>query len=218
MSETQAVQDTTKAAGSSQDTTVAAQQGQVDTKVDPVIDAKVADSSGNEPAKKQSDEGKAGQEAPKEYTLDLPENSQLDASAVDRIASFAKERGLTKDQAQELLSMESNAVSKFAEAQAEQVKVRVDGWKADVKLDKELGGEAYEKNVELAKRVVERFATEDFKKALNETGLGNHPELVRVFFKIGKSMAEDQLVIPGSQTGPKNRSVEDFLYGNKQNN
>jgi len=217
MSETQAVQDTTKAAGSSQDTTVAVQQGQVEAKAAPVVDAKAADSSGNEPAKKQSSESKDEQEALKEYTLELPENSQLDASAVERIASFAKERGLTKDQAQELLSIESDAVSKFAEAQAEQVNLKVESWKADVKQDKELGGEAYEKNVELAKRVVERFATEDFKKALNETGLGNHPELVRIFFKIGKSMAEDQLVIPGSQTGPKNRSVEDFLYGNKQN-
>lgn len=225
MSEVQAAQDTTKAAGSSQDQSVAAAPvapaAQEPTKVEASApDAKVeakADSSGNEPAKQeQKAESKDAQGAPEKYDLKLPEKSALDASAIERIAAYAKEQGLTNEEAQGLLEIESEAVSRYAQAQAEQVKSKVEGWKADVRKDKEIGGEAFEKNVELAKRVVERFASEDFKKALNETGLGNHPELVRVFFKIGLAMADDSLVQSGAQIGPKSRDVADLLYGNKQ--
>lgn len=214
MSDQQAAQETPQAAGGSEVTNApAAPVSQEPAKVEAV-------NSGNEPAKQEKpSDDKAVAAAPKEYTLALPEESPLDDSAVQRIAAEAKERGLTQEQAQELLNRESEAVSGYAKAQSEAFKQAVDGWKSQIENDKELGGAEYAKNAELAKRVVDRFATEEFKKALNETGFGNHPELFRVFFKIGKAMAEDQLVMPGAQQSPKQRSVEDLLYGNtKQQN
>ena len=42
------------------------------------------------------------------------------------------------------------------------------------------------------------FATPELKKALNETGFGNHPELVRLFVKIGKSLSEDSFTTKGA--------------------
>jgi hypothetical protein len=216
MSEQQAAQVTPQAAGGSEVTAPVVEQANATQSQEP---AKTASANSGEPAKKETaSESKEGSAAPKEYTLTLPENSPLDDSAVERIAAKAKERGLTPEQAQELLNHESDAVSGYAQAQSEAFKQAVESWKATIENDKELGGADYAKNAELAKRVVDRFATEDFKKALNETGFGNHPELFRVFFKIGKAMAEDQLVMPGAQQAPKQRSVEDLLYGNNNNN
>jgi hypothetical protein len=216
MSEQQAVQETPQAAGGSE---VTAQVTAQTVAAQPQEPAKAASANSGESAKKENaSEGKDSSAAPKEYTLTLPDESPLDDSAVERIAAKAKERGLTSEQAQELLNHESEAVSGYAKAQSEAFKQAVDSWKTAIESDKELGGADYAKNAELAKRVVDRFATEDFKKALNETGFGNHPELFRVFFKIGKAMAEDQLVMPGAQQAPKQRSVEDLLYGNNNNN
>jgi hypothetical protein len=216
MSEQQAAQDTPKAAGSSEVTTPVVEPVNATQSQEP---AKTASANSGEPAKTEiASEKKEEVAAPKEYTLKLPEDSPLDDGAVERIAAKAKERGLTTEQAQELLNHESEAISSYAKAQSEAFKQAVDGWKSTIENDKELGGADYAKNAELAKRVVDRFATEDFKKALNETGFGNHPELFRVFFKIGKAMAEDQLVMPGAQQAPKQRSVEDLLYGNNNNN
>ena len=42
------------------------------------------------------------------------------------------------------------------------------------------------------------FATPALKAALNETGFGNHPELVRLFVKIGKSLSEDSFTTKGA--------------------
>lgn len=216
MSEQQAVQETPKAAGGSE---VTAQVTEQAIAAQPQEPAKAASANSGEPAKQENaSEVKDSTATSKEYTLKLPDESPLDDSAVERIAAKAKERGLTTEQAQELLNHESEAISSYAKAQSEAFKQAVDGWKATIESDKELGGADYAKNAELAKRVVDRFATEDFKKALNETGFGNHPELFRVFFKIGKAMAEDQLVMPGAQQAPKQRSVEDLLYGNNNNN
>ncbi len=68
-------------------------------------------------------------------------------------------------------------------------------------------------NVELAKRVVDRFGTDPLKKSLSESGLGNHPELVRLLVRIGKSMSEDQLVIAGHKPSETKKSAADILFG-----
>ena len=54
------------------------------------------------------------------------------------------------------------------------------------------------------------FGTPELKTYLNDTGLGNHPDLVKAFVKIGKAMSEDGMV-DGSNQGQ--RSAAEVLYG-----
>ena len=157
--------------------------------------------------------GKTEAGAPEKYELKLPEGSTfLDAKALERTAAFAREQGLTNDEAQALLEREHEVVKTYAESQQAMATQSVQKWAEEAKADKEIGGEAFVKNAELAKRVVERYGTEAFKKALSDTGLGNHPELVRVFVRIAKSMSEDQLVLPKTAGGTK-RTPEEVFYG-----
>jgi len=153
---------------------------------------------------------------PQAYALKLPEGSPLEAAQLEKIASYAKEQGLSEEQAQKLVERESAAVSGFVESQKEIVKKQVDAWMADTKSDKEIGGDAFNQNVELAKRVVQKYGSPSLQQALNETGLGNHPELVRFCLRIGKSMADDQLVLPGAQSGGR-KSAEEIFYGSDTN-
>jgi hypothetical protein len=149
------------------------------------------------------------------FELKLPEGSLLEPKTVEEIAAFARERGFSQEQAQAVLEREGKAVSKFVEAQKATLTEQTALWLEDAKKDKELGGEAFEKNSELAKRVVHRFGSESLRKALDETGLGNHPELVRFCVRLGKAMKEDQLIVPGPQPGPK-RSAEELFYGKSE--
>ena len=151
--------------------------------------------------------------APEKYELKLPEGSKLDASHLERIAADAKARGLSQEDAQAEVERNSKAQEAFAKQQDEQVKVYLEKLATEAKADKEIGGEAFVKNSELAKRVVDRFGTEEFKKALNDSGLGNHPELIRVFHRIGKIMSEDQLVLPGTQQKSEKKPAAEVLYG-----
>lgn len=149
---------------------------------------------------------------PIKYDLKLPKDSMLNEGAVDEIAEFAKEQGLSNEQAQKLLDRENKAVKEYAESQVEGLKEKSSQWVEDVKNDKELGGENFNKNVELAHRALEKFGSKQLKETLNSSGLGSHPELVRVFSRIGKAMADDSIVNQGSE-GSKQKTAEEIMYG-----
>jgi hypothetical protein len=106
-------------------------------------------------------------------------------------------------------------VSDFHKGQLEGLKQKTEAWVAQAQQDTEIGGDAFKQNVELAHRALTKFAPEGFVKMLEQTGLGNHPDLVRTFFRIGKQMSEDQLIIPGAQAGGK-KSAEELFYGGNQ--
>lgn len=159
-------------------------------------------------------------EAPKEvqaevtFDLKLPEGSFLDAAHIEKVIAFAKSKGLSNEQAQEQLNKDAETVkAESHKAQMAQIEKNKTEWFKLAEGDKEIGGAVFKENAELAKRVVHKFATEPFIKALDETGLGNHPELIRVFARIGKEMGEDRLVIPSAQTSGK-KSVAEIFYPN----
>jgi len=49
--------------------------------------------------------------------------------------------------------------------------------------------------------------------ALDQTGMGNHPELVRTFAQIGKAISEDKIHMGNQSHGE--RSAADILYPNQ---
>lgn len=158
---------------------------------------------------------------PDKYDLKLPEGSPLKPESVEKIASFAKERGLSNEQAQAILQRDHEAQVSFAEANkpgtGSEWKARVQGWEQAALADKEIGGseEALKANAELGRRVVTKFFPESVSKFLSDTGFGSNPDIIRGFAKLGKMMSDDQLVIPGGSAGNK-RSMEDIFYGDSK--
>lgn len=151
---------------------------------------------------------------PEKYDLKLPEGSLLRAQDLEKIASLAKERGLSNEDAQKLVVTKDETYRELLSKQQEELKQKTQTeWINEGKNDKEIGGDAFQKNVEMAKRVVQKFGSESFQKTLSETGLGNHPELVRTFARIGKLMSEDQLVIGATGAVKTKKSAEEVLYG-----
>ena len=61
-------------------------------------------------------------------------------------------------------------------------------------LKKEWGEDGWKSNLVLAQRAIETLGDADFKKYLDDTGLGNHPSMINMFVKIGKAMGEDSFV------------------------
>lgn len=147
------------------------------------------------------------------YDLAVPEETSLTDTEVESLKSYAKEKGLSKDQAQELLNQRHEAkedlISRY---KSEQDTLRTQ-WLDAAKNDKEFGGQHFAQNVEFAKRSLEKFATPGIVEYLNQTGLGNNPEVIRLFYRIGKSMSNDSIVNPGSAGGPVTKPIEDVFYG-----
>lgn len=168
-----------------------------------------------EPAKTDEKVEVKDEKTEAELKLELPKDAVIDESAIERISSYAKEKGLTKDQAQELVQFENEAVKRFADSQKQAYEQQKESWKAKAIEDKEIGGEKFVENVALSNRVIKRFASEALIQELDKTGLGNYPELVRVFARIGKAMGEDRMVMSGSKA-PSPKSMEEVFYGSKE--
>ena len=149
---------------------------------------------------------------PEKYELKLPENTRLSPEFVDKVSLYAKEKQLTNEMAQEILNREAAAVDGYYNQHVQLFEKTVETWKQDAMKDPEIGGDGFTKNVELAHRALEKFSTPAFKDALETTGYGNHPELIRIFARIGKLMAEDRMVVPGAQTGGS-KTYEEIFYG-----
>jgi hypothetical protein len=146
------------------------------------------------------------------YELKLPEGSTLDKSAIEKVVSFAKEKGLSPEVAQSVLEREHLALDSYTKGLDAQFKATQEEWVKQIQSDKEIGGEKFKENIEIAHRAVKRFADEEFFKALDASGFGNHPGLVKVFARVGKLLAEDKAVIPGPQAGGR-VSMEEKFYG-----
>lgn len=149
---------------------------------------------------------------PEKYDLKLKEGSKLDAKHLEKISAFAKAKGLSNEDAQALLDHDEENFSEISATQEEEVKKVKESWLPASQNDKEIGGESFKANVEIAKRVVSRYGSDEFKSFLETTGFGNHPEVIRVFLRLGKAMTEDQLVVSSTPVGKK-KSTEEILYG-----
>lgn len=149
---------------------------------------------------------------PDKYDLKLPEGSPLSAAALERIRTQSKAEGLSNEQAQAVVDRELGAITSYVESERAAFEQRKSEWVGQIQSDKELGGEKFNENIELAKRVVTKFGSESLLKTLNDTGLGNHPELVRLLARVGKSMSNDTLHISKTPMEPTKKRPEDIFY------
>lgn len=144
--------------------------------------------------------------APEQYEdFTLPDGFEGEVS-FDGFKEAAKELNLTQEQAQKLADLHTGAIQQMQEQAAE----RVAQWAEDAKADKEIGGEKFDTSLQSAKNALTRFGNDGLTQFLEETGLGNHPEMIRAFAKIDAAISEDQLDDSGGQGGQ--RSVADKLY------
>lgn len=146
---------------------------------------------------------------PVEYALTLPEGSLLDAAVLERTAADARTQGLTNEQAQAVVNRISQEAAALAEAQlaayqpgGAAYEKLVDGWKEQTLADESLGKTPEERTATIQRghQVLQKYveAHPDQQDAingfLNDTGLGNHPAMVRVFAWLGRAMSETPVV------------------------
>lgn len=138
-----------------------------------------------------------------DYTFEMPEGIDLDKAGVDEFTAIAKELKLPKDAAEKLVGLE---VKRLQKAQQDHVTL-VESWAEQVKVDQEIGGDKLSENLAVARKAVDAFGSQALKDLLNSTGLGNHPEVVKAFFKAGKAISEDGFV----RGAPKSPATESDL-------
>ncbi|HFI7734314.1 TPA: peptidase [Escherichia coli] len=163
-------------------------------------DDKPAD--GDKPADKSDDKEQKPEGAPEKYEFKPAEGQELDTSALEQFEPIARELNLTNEQAQKMVDLYGTKIMPMVQQQqAEAWQKTTEQWAADVKADKEIGGDKLTANLSAAQRALEQFGDPELKEYLDSTGLGNHPALVKAFIKVGKAMSEDKVVTGGHESG-----------------
>lgn len=156
--------------------------------------------------------------APEEYDLVAPEGFTLNADAVAEFTPVAKELGLTNEGANKLIPV----AAKFAEqvraqvAQEQQdaiVQTRAD-WAKAALADPEVGGspEHHAEVKAVVGKFLDDFGGAEFRAWLDETGLGNHPQLLRTAYRAGQAISEESRVFRVDAAAPAPRSPEQVMY------
>jgi len=135
--------------------------------------------------------------APDAYAdFTMPEGVQMDATAVASFSTVARDLNLSQTAAQTMIDKMAPAM---ASRQAELLTQARTDWAAAATADKEFGGDSLQTNLAVAKQAMDQFGSPELRTLLNESGLGNHPEIIRAFYRAGKAISEDRFV--GGRSG-----------------
>lgn len=163
-------------------------------------------------AEPKGDDKKPVSAAPEKYEFTAGEGQELDKEAIAAFEPIAREIGLSNEQAQKIVDVYGSTIMpQLVKQQADEWQKQITGWAETVKADKD--GLGSDESIGHAQKALDQFGSPELKSYLVETGLGNHPELVRVFSKIGKAMSEDGFVSGSSENA---RSAADVLFGDSK--
>ena len=151
-------------------------------------------------AAETKDEGEKPEGAPEKYEWAAPEGVTLDESILGSLSEVAKELNLPQAAAQKLVD---KIAPVMAQRQAEQFEALRTEWRQASSSDQEFGGAKLTENMPLAKKAHDAFGTPEFRQLLEQTGMGNHPELIRTFYRAGKAISEDGLVSGSAPKAPR---------------
>jgi hypothetical protein len=160
-----------------------------------------------------ADDGKDG--VPKEYeAFALPEGVEMDTDMAEKISPLFKELGMTQDNAQRLVDFYADGVARVHNASIQAWADQQAEWQQASENDPEYGKGKYDASLVIAKSAVRELGGTALMKAIEETQMGSHPEVIRAFWKIGLAMKEDGVEI-GKAAGGRELTAAERIFPNQ---
>jgi hypothetical protein len=142
---------------------------------------------------KQSGDGNS--QAPEKYEIKVGEGIEMDQEALEKFTPVFKDLGLSNEGAQKLVDAYVPVMQEMAEKTRQKALTdynkMTDEWKQDTM--KQLGDSAKE-SLAVCSKAIDAFGSSKLRELLDETRLGNHPEMVNFMLKVGKTIKEDDFV------------------------
>lgn len=182
---------------------------QTTTEKDPTtrLGAGTEGAAGTQTGEQKKDGGEAGAQESTDLKLKFPEG--LDEKVQKTFTELAKKHGFKSESAQEALDFAVKFVTdREAETEAAVKSGReklLNEWVEAMRTDKEFGGADIKKNLDIANSAAMKFGGEELIKVLGRSGLNNHPDVVRAFYRIGKAISEDSI---RGTTGGEHQKME----------
>ena len=181
-------------------------------------------------------EGDKGQDdtVPEAYELkpfkvgegDQATEVQIDTALLEKITPGLKDAGVTQGQLEKLAPSVVPAIQEQVfKQQADDFAATRAEWAKEAQADPEIGGKNWKASLANAAKALDHFGapseikevdgkkqeTNPFRVLLNQSGLGEHPVMIRMFSKIGAAIAEDG-TFARSEGPVVKKSREEIMY------
>lgn len=162
-----------------------------------------------EPVSSADNTLQGGSESSAYEGVNLPEGFWAESPAYEAFKKLSAELKLSPEQFQHLVDFETTQARKQQEEATEEKRQILARWAEETKT---LYGCALEQELRFALRAADSFGGPELRTLLEETGLGNHPVIIRTLSQIGRAISED--VCPGGNpSAPEDKTFAEALYG-----
>ena len=100
----------------------------------------------------------------------------------------AKSVGLSQENAQKMFTAMYGEADNYVRRRTQEFAAQ---WAEQSKADPEFGSANFNQNMGQIATAYKQFATPELKQLLDASGLGNHPEVMRLFYRVGKALSQD---------------------------
>lgn len=146
----------------------------------------------------------ADEGAPEAYAdFKLPEGMPVDADFLDTTKAVFKEAGLSQEKAQKLVDLVVERDKRVEKAQFDQA----DAWAKEF-----MKSPSAKEDLAYAAKARE-FCTPGVREMLKDPRIGNNPEILATFAKIGRMLSEDSMVEAGARGGASEKSAAEVIFG-----
>ncbi|WP_320169527.1 endoprotease [Maridesulfovibrio sp.] len=145
--------------------------------------------------------------APEDYRIDYGLPGGVDPQIDSRFRNFAHENGISAELAQKLVDFSNQLETVRMEEQHYQV----EEWEKQLRAMPGWQGRNYSRNVGIARQALRTFASPELAELIGTSGYGNHPEVVKAFYKVGKRLSEDSY-LDSSRRTPRKKTIGEILY------
>lgn len=133
----------------------------------------------------------------------------LDDEAYATFGEVAKELNLSQEAAQKIINTMEPLLKRTVVKNAE-------SWASASRQDPEFGGSAFKQNMKAIKRAIDATASPALQQVLVASGLINHPEVLRHFYGLSKTLGDGRFVTTqGASEGADGGDPRNFYKGMK---
>lgn len=157
---------------------------------------------------------------PERYTLAL-EGFSIDPALVQNADPVLRNLGLSNDDANKLMPVARDIMTRTQESLVRQIEdaaaVQKKEWHDAFVADPEIGGARRGETEHFAAKALDALGFRDghpFRAALNATGFGNHPDMLRAFRRLGELVGEDGGLVRPMTASSRTQSVWERMYPN----
>lgn len=187
---------------------------------DPPIEVKPAEEPKTVEEPKSVAEGEKPELTLDSYEVKLPEGFTADESLISDFKKMALEDKLPPASAQKYVDMYANAAQGMMKQLTDQHAAAQAAWQKEIFAMPEFQGERLTQSKAILGRAMEEYGSPEARTILNESGLGNHPALVKYLLNLAEGLVEGTSVPAGKPTANGKgapRTAGELFYPEMQN-